>query len=242
MTYYDRIARQWHIATGHKGGAFKSLVLNDVLIESIGDIDGRAVLELGAGNGYFIPQLLRRRGGQIPRKLIITDISIEMLRIAEKEFRVREAKYQQLDVRKAFPFANGSFDMVLAVMLLNELTDGGVRRVLSECNRILTDSGRLIGAVVHPDFVKSLDRRGELQRVGRGKLTMPGSDGLRLPVIPRSTKRYERLFLEAGFELRVRDLCPTEEVLKVKRGLKQLGKHPVALTFEASVSAATVSA
>jgi hypothetical protein len=33
MTYNDSIARQWHQATGYRGGEFKRLVLNDVLCE-----------------------------------------------------------------------------------------------------------------------------------------------------------------------------------------------------------------
>jgi len=27
MAYYDRIVKQWHTATGYKGGAFKELIL-----------------------------------------------------------------------------------------------------------------------------------------------------------------------------------------------------------------------
>ncbi len=235
MSYYDRIARQWDRATGRKGGAFKRFVLNDVLVEYIGDVDGRAILELGAGNGYFASHLLRQRSGQIPDRLVITDASSKLLRIAEKS-GPREASYQQLDVRTRFPFSDGSFDIVLSVMLFNELSDGSVRRALSECKRILRESGRVIGAVVHPRFVDSLDRRGELQRVNSGTLTMPGSDGLRLPVVPRSVDRYERLFRISGFAPRMRDLMATDEVLKAKPGLKHVGNHPIALAFEALVA------
>ena len=189
MTYYDRMAGQWHRATGHKGGAFKRLVLNDVLIECIGGIDGCAILELGAGNGYFLPLLLRARSGQIPRRVVVTDSSAALLRIAENEFHVANATYQPLNVRRGFPFSARSFDLVIAVMLFNELSDGGLRQALRECRRILAGSGRLIGTVVHSDLVKSLDRRGELHKDNRGKVTMPGSDGLRLPVVPRSQSR-----------------------------------------------------
>lgn len=81
---------------------------------------------------------MRRRSGQIPGELVITDISIELLRIAEEELRVGEAKYQQLDVRKDFPFPDRSFDIVLAVMLFNELNDGGVRRARTSRTRSLS--------------------------------------------------------------------------------------------------------
>jgi hypothetical protein len=83
--YYDGIARQWHRATGHHGGALKRYVLNDLIldrIEATGPIAGRAILELGAGNGYLAPMLLRRYGGQAPARLVISDQSLALLDIA----------------------------------------------------------------------------------------------------------------------------------------------------------------
>ncbi len=53
MAYYDHIAKKWHAVTGYRGGAFKQFVLNDVLLENIPAIASQAILELGAGNGYF---------------------------------------------------------------------------------------------------------------------------------------------------------------------------------------------
>src|SRR3954449_12029972 len=73
--YYDRIARQWHRVTGFHGGAFKRYVLNDRIFARIEEIEGRAILELGAGNGYFVPLLLRRFSGRRPGRLIISDQS-----------------------------------------------------------------------------------------------------------------------------------------------------------------------
>lgn len=71
--YYDRIARQWHRVTGYHGGAFKRYVLNERILARIDGIDGLAILELGAGNGYFAPLLLRRFSGQQPTHLVISD-------------------------------------------------------------------------------------------------------------------------------------------------------------------------
>jgi len=58
MAYYDRMARRWHRATGYRGGSFKSHVLNDVLINMMPAVAGLSILELGAGNGYFMPLAL----------------------------------------------------------------------------------------------------------------------------------------------------------------------------------------
>jgi hypothetical protein len=104
MAYYDRIARAWHKATGRHGGALKRLVLNDLLIGRISGVAGKSILELGAGNGYFMPILLRRFSGQRPERVIVSDQSSALLDIARRYCRVPEAEYLQLDVRSRFPF------------------------------------------------------------------------------------------------------------------------------------------
>jgi hypothetical protein len=50
MAYYDRIAKQWHEATGYKGGAFKELVLNGVLLRRIPN-DGSAQRQIRLAEG-----------------------------------------------------------------------------------------------------------------------------------------------------------------------------------------------
>jgi len=79
MTYYDRIAKRWHEMTGFRGGVFKELVLNNILLEKFSGAENLAILELGAGNGYFLPLLLRRFSGQVPSKIIVTDQSVRLL-------------------------------------------------------------------------------------------------------------------------------------------------------------------
>jgi len=39
--------------TGFRGGVFKELVLNNILLEKFSGAENLAILELGAGNGYF---------------------------------------------------------------------------------------------------------------------------------------------------------------------------------------------
>src|SRR5438045_5854205 len=116
MPYYDRIARRWHRVTGHRGGALKEQVLNDRILARIGAIQGRSILELGAGNGYFAPLMLRRFSGQHAARLVVTDASPALLELARREFPIAQAEYQLLDARASFLFAGSSFDLILATM------------------------------------------------------------------------------------------------------------------------------
>jgi SAM-dependent methyltransferase len=232
--YYDRIARQWHRLAGYHGGPFKRYVLNDRLLSEISGISGKAILELGAGNGYFAPLLLRRFSGQLPSRLVITDQSEALLGIAESAFHIDGAEYATLDVQDPFPFPDASFDLVAASMLFNELTTGGFEQALSECARILTADGHLLATVLHPELVHALAKKGALTDFGRGLFAMPSAEGLRLPVSRRSLAAYRAVMEACGFAVQMQDLHAGERTLREKPGLQVSAGTPLAVLFQCS--------
>ena len=231
MAYYDDIAKQWHEATGYKGGVFKELVLNNILLEKIPAIHNRSILELGAGNGYFLPLVMRRFSGQQPSGIVITDASEKLLKIAQQHFRISNATYECLDVCKPFSFSNNSFDIIIASMIFNELSSHCFINAVNECYRVLTTNGLLLITVIHPSFVQSLQKREQLKPIKNGPLTMPGSGALRLPVVPRTLETYQSVLQEAGFQYEETEACSSEKVLQAKKGLRNAGNIPVALIF-----------
>ena len=231
ISHYDRIARQWHRITGWHGGAFKQHVLNDLLLDAIASVEGRALLELGAGNGYFLPLALRRFSGQAPVRLVVSDASLALLHIAQTTFFLPNAEYLHLDVREPFPFQDGSFDLILATMLFNELTSAELRRALDECHRVLAASGMLLTTVVHPDFTADLARRGVLCPTRSELAFMPGAEGVPLPMARRSVAEYTALLTSRGFNAVPTDVYPDEKVLRAKPGLRNAAHVPLALVF-----------
>jgi ubiquinone/menaquinone biosynthesis C-methylase UbiE len=234
LTYYDSIAKLWHKTTGYKGGEFKRFVLNDLLLENIPDIEGQSILELGAGNGYFMPMVLQKYSGKMPARLVISDVSSRLIEIAQKNFRIEDAEYRVLNVVKPFPFAGQAFDCILATMIFNEVSTSGLRKALAECYRVLSPGGCLLITVNHPDFVDSLRQRKLLERNERGVLTMPGSGQLRLPVVVRKIDGYRLVLRESGFEFDELSVYPSLEVLNAKSGLRYAGNVPLALMFRCS--------
>ena len=230
MVYYDKIANNWHEITGYSGGALKKYVLNERILDKLDTIEGKSVLEIGAGNGYFMPIVCRHFSGQMPSRIFVTDISEKMLELAEKHFFIEGAEYRKLDIRSDFPFNNESIDIILATMVFNELSKAGLQKALSECGRVLKNSGLCIITVLHPAFVKSVARREELKR-NRGMLTMPGTGGIRIPVVIRSEKEYEKLFTANGFEVDKEDVYPNQKVLNEKPGLAKAGNVPIAAIY-----------
>ncbi len=228
---YDRIANQWHSITGSHGGALKKYLLNDLILNKIPYIDNLSILEVGAGNGYFIPLLLKRFSGQVPAKITITDQSSELLKIAKKNFPIDGAVYLPLDIRSNFNFPDGEFDLILSTMVFNEITKGGLFRALTECYRILNKQGFILATVLHPEFITNLDKRGMLRQNQKGHLTMPGAKNLRLPVIRRKMDEYYYLFKETKFQFEVEEVFSTKEIINDKSGLQYAGNCPLAAIF-----------
>ncbi len=218
--------------TGHHGGAFKRYVLNDWMLGKLEGIAGRAILELGAGNGYFAPMMLRRFSGQRPERLVISDQSQAQLDTAQATFFLDDAEYAQLDVQQAFPFADASFDLILAIMLLNEMSNTGLRAALSESRRVLAPGGRLLAAIPHPSFIHALARKGALSDFGHGLFAMPSAEGLRLPVSRRSEQMYLDMLSASDFAVVAVPVAADAKTLHAKPGLKLPHGTPLALVFD----------
>ena len=179
---------------------------------------GRPFLSSGQATVTSLRSCVARFSGQLPGRLVITDQSQVLLGIAESSFPIDGAEYVALDVQDPFPFPDGSFDLVLANMLFNELTTSGFEHALSECARILAADGLLLATVLHPDLVHALAKKGALTDFGRGLFAMPSAEGLRPPVSRRSTAVYRAVMEGCGFAVMTQDLHPDERMLREKPG------------------------
>ncbi len=94
MAYYDSIADAWGAETGDQGEALKRFVVNRLVLDRLPDLRGRSVLDLGAGNGYLARLLVRAKR---PDRMVITDLSDALLRMAVARRPVRSALYARVD-------------------------------------------------------------------------------------------------------------------------------------------------
>ncbi len=104
-------------------------------------------------------------------------------------------------------------------MVFNEIPAAGLRRAAAECHRILVQGRRLLATVLHPDFVHDLKQHGDLKVSGKGLVTMPGPEELRLPVYVRSVDEYQIILSSAGFRL-------------IRQDVKGRRKVPVAMILD----------
>jgi ubiquinone/menaquinone biosynthesis C-methylase UbiE len=105
---------------------------------------GEHFLEIGCGTGAFAAMLARRgarvAGIDISEKMIVT--AQEKLREAGLQDQVEARRLHGLQVEDAF--AEGSFDRVISVLALSEMTEDEIDCLLPQCWKVLTAKGRFI--------------------------------------------------------------------------------------------------
>jgi len=106
----------------------------DVLINTLGDLKGKRVLDLGAGTGRMIHHL-RNLGATV----VAVDVSEKMLERLKK--RYADVECHVADVEN-LPFEDESFDLVLAAFLIVHL--GDLTTAFDEAYRVLKPGGYFV--------------------------------------------------------------------------------------------------
>jgi SAM-dependent methyltransferase len=116
-----------------------------------GDVADRRILDAGCGSGPLFAAL-RDRGA------IVTgfDKSARMLELARRRLG-SDADLLVADLGSPLPFPDGTFDDVVASLVLHYLEDWAAP--LAELRRILKPGGRLIVSVEHPFAINIMQRQ-----------------------------------------------------------------------------------
>jgi len=116
-------------------------------------------------------------------------------------------------------------------MVFNEVSTSGMRSAISECYRVLRESGIVLATITHPKFIQNLNKNGKLSQLGDEFWTMPAKGSLRVPVVIRSEEEYDKLFIKAGFSFNAEALYPNQKVLNERAGLRFSASLPLALVY-----------
>jgi ubiquinone/menaquinone biosynthesis C-methylase UbiE len=123
------------------------------ILDLAGDVSGRRILDAGCGSGP-LSAALRDRGALVTG----FDSSAKMVELARRRLGAGAA-LRVADVASPLPFPDGSFDDVVASLVLHYLEDWTAP--LAELRRVLTPGGRLIVSVHHPLIVKLINPRAD---------------------------------------------------------------------------------
>ncbi len=221
-------------------------VLYPCILDMLGDVSGRQVLDVACGPGFLTRQIARRGA-----EAIGVDVSEEMLRSAREEGRSapRAVTYYEMDAARLAQSWDSSFDAATCSMAMVDMAD--IDAVLVEMARVLKPGGRYIFGLTHPCFVMPgaewiEDNRGEpvFKRVDNyfdegyfGK-EWYGQGGMRsrLGGNHRTLQTYVQAMRRAGFVVTdLREPRPSAYALRTNRSLATQMRIPSMLVFEGTL-------
>jgi ubiquinone/menaquinone biosynthesis C-methylase UbiE len=147
---------------------------------------GRRVLEIGCGTGLNTPWLAEQS-----HLVVAADFSSGMLRQAVARVRAPHVAFVQLDLCAGWPIGDVSFEVVVAVLVLEHVPD--LAAIFVEAARTLRAGGEVFVCELHP----------ARQRAGRQAEFRAPSSGevVRIPAHLHHTTEYVGAALQAGFDV-----------------------------------------
>ncbi len=119
------------------------LQLRDAMWDSLGDLNGASVLDVGCGHGW-LAQKMTERGATV----VGVDGSSELLKIARSRYPA--INFLQYDPVAGLPPLDQQFDRIVANMVLMDIPD--LTLLLRDLRSVIKPSGRFIFTMTHPVF------------------------------------------------------------------------------------------
>lgn len=122
---------------------------NFTLFKTLGNFQGKIILDLACGTGFY-SRLLRKKGAT---KVIGVDISQEMVEVARQQEQENPLgnEYQVFDIVKLPKL--GKFDLITAIYLLNYAENKeDLLKMFQNIRNNLVENGRLVALTANPDF------------------------------------------------------------------------------------------
>lgn len=143
---WDRHAEQLAAVTGEFGDINKEVVLTPVLLDMLGEVAGKRILDAGCGEG-FLSRLMAGMGARVTG----VDLSAKLLEIANERTPAQSTiDYILADLERLDALEDASFDLIVSSMALQDLPD--YQAALRELFRVLKPGGDCIIAILHPCF------------------------------------------------------------------------------------------
>jgi ubiquinone/menaquinone biosynthesis C-methylase UbiE len=224
MELEERLRVQWTEAAQdwiETDQAVRTSMLDSWMVEALGDVSGKQVIDIGCGEGRFC-RILSELGATVTG-IDLTEALIERAR----ELGTDKETYDVGDAENLEELSDDSFDVAVSYIVLVDLLD--YRRSIREAYRILRPGGLFVVCNVHPMRSAIISPAGWIRDNGR-KLFYPLDNyteegprefmigSMSIVNMHRTLSGYVSAFLDAGFALEaLHEPIPTDE---------QLAEHP----------------
>ncbi|HYO99059.1 MAG TPA: class I SAM-dependent methyltransferase [Pyrinomonadaceae bacterium] len=149
-------------------------------------LSGRDVIEIGCGTGSNTEWLAEQA-----RSVHALDFSEGMLRHAKARVRSARVRFVPHDIRSAWPVADASADVVVAMLVLEHVEH--LEPIFAEASRALRSGGELYFCELHP-FRQMSGSQAEFTHRATGRL-------VRVQAFLHDVSEYLKAGTAAGFEL-----------------------------------------
>ena len=126
-----------------RGDFFRKKILDEAILKRLENIQDKAVLDLGCGQGYF-SDLLSKRNARVTG----IDISDKLISIAKT--RYKNITFVTGSIENALPFNDHQFDIIFSNMVFMDVEN--LDETLREIKRVSKQNARIIISVLHPLF------------------------------------------------------------------------------------------
>ena len=211
---WTALAKDWidAVQTGGDHNLHREALLDSWMLNTVGDVRGQSIIDLGCGEGRF-SRMLANRGARVTG-IDLCEPFIEYAR----SHRVRDEDYVLGDMEDLGSFSSGSFDLAVSYVSLVDVVN--LQAIVDEAYRVLRTDGRFIACNLHPMVTTGQGwiwqgntrlYRGLDDYFQEGERDMP-LFGNRVTGLHRTLSSYVGSFLASGFKLEgVREPKPTAE-------------------------------
>lgn len=143
--FWEDSAEKWDEFIS-QGDVFRKNLLDKAILDLLGNIRERNILDAGCGQGYF-SKILNDSGA----KTIGIDESEKLISIARSKNKENKSlEFIRHNLKNDLPFDDHKFDAVLCNMVLMDIDP--IDGVIKEFSRVLKNNGELIFSIIHPIF------------------------------------------------------------------------------------------
>lgn len=217
----------WHARFGAPTGSDPMLSpWHRLVLEHVPELDGKRVLEVGAGSGEFPAYLAR---AYPITEFVATDFSqVAVDNSRERASRIPNLRVETADAQ-ALPFGSEAFDVVISCEMLEHLPDP--QRAVREMARVLRPNGTLL--LTTPNYISLSGLHRVYSRLRRRNWDEGGQPISRVTTLPRTWWWLRRARLPVA-TLRTSGYClpvpgrPGGLALPLDR-LRYLGAHSLSV-------------
>lgn len=142
--YWSSIAQNYDTVVKETGDQSQQLIINPIVQELLGDLQGKVVLDAGCGNGYWT-----RRISETAQRVVGVDFTEELIERARSRGVPNNAEFIIGNLERLL-LAKNTFDVALMSMVLLDLED--LSTPIAEVARVTKPEGCIIVSTTHPCF------------------------------------------------------------------------------------------